>query len=134
MNCKYSTKEEADSVGRHFLICKIEQGRCPLVRYCPTMDDIRNTDNYTDCTVMKKYEIEKGRNDMNNKVIFEKKGSLYIELNDEIGQVVAIKNPYDKIPDYVDLVFVDNTPYIKGFEPKKEKTYTRKADIKDGSK
>ena len=95
-----------------------------------------NTDNYKNCTayVKQEKEIEKGRNGMNNKVIFEKKGSLYIELNDEIGQVVAIKNQYDKIPDYVDVVFVDNTPYIKGFEPKKEKTYTRKADIKDGSK
>lgn len=53
-----------------------------------------------------------------NKVRFELKGVLYVEVGDFVYE---IKNPYDYIPDFVKIVQVDGEYYIKGFEPRKEK-------------
>ena len=46
-----------------------------------------------------------------NKVLFEKRGKLYIETNDEIGQVIALDNPFDEIPKAVKLIKRQNGEY-----------------------
>ena len=51
-------------------------------------------------------------------VRFEKDGDLYIEVGD---YVIYKKNPYDYVPEKVEMVQVDNEMYFKGFEPKEEK-------------
>lgn len=51
------------------------------------------------------------------KVAFESKGMLYVEYGDNI---LKFKNPFDDVPQKVQLVRVDNELYIKGFEPKVE--------------
>ena len=51
------------------------------------------------------------------KVAFESKGMLYVEYGDN---VFKFKNPFDDVPQKVQLVRVDNELYIKGFEPKVE--------------
>ena len=51
-------------------------------------------------------------------VLFESRGLLYVEYNDN---VFKFQNPFDYTPKSVDLVRVDNELYIKGFEPKPKK-------------
>lgn len=51
-------------------------------------------------------------------VRFESKGKLYVEYND---RVIKIANPFDYVPEAIELVRVENELYIKGFEPKIEK-------------
>lgn len=50
-----------------------------------------------------------------NKVRFEKDGNLYVEYK---NTVLIFKNPFDYVPDGVELVRVENELYIKGCEPK----------------
>lgn len=59
-------------------------------------------------------------------VRFESKGKLYVSIN---GFIERIVNPFDYVPDKVDIKFVDGKPYIKGFEPKVEKVSTKKKKV-----
>lgn len=58
-------------------------------------------------------------------VRFESKGKLYVEYN---GRVIKIANPFDYVPEAVELVQVENELYVKGFEPKIKK---EEKEIKD---
>lgn len=117
MDCKYSKREPKDKSNRSYIYCKPQGCRCHAIRFCPVIQDIINIDNYKDCVVY--LENEKGDPFM-NKVILEKDGFLYIELNDEYGQAVVIENPFEPedIPSHVNLVKVGDTYYIKGYAPK----------------
>ena len=101
MSCKYSYRKNKHD----YLTCAILQELCPLVRYCGIKGEYINTDNYdTNC----RYYIQKERTvgmtqDKPNKVLFEKRGFLYVELNDELGQVITVKNTFDEVPKYVKL-------------------------------
>ena len=53
------------------------------------------------------------------RVLFESKGMLYVEYNDN---VFKFNNPFNEVPDKVQLVRVDNELFIKGFEPRTETT------------
>ena len=53
-----------------------------------------------------------------NKVKFEMRGVLYVDMGDFVQE---FKNPYDYVPEFVELVKVDGEQYIKGFAPKKKK-------------
>ena len=55
-------------------------------------------------------------------VRFEKDGDLYIEVGD---YVIYKKNPYDYVPEKVEMVQIDNEIYFKGFEPKGSKEQTK---------
>lgn len=59
-------------------------------------------------------------------VEFESKGKLYINIG---GQIERISNPFDYTPKKVEIIFVDNKPYIKGYEPKVQKKETVKEDV-----
>lgn len=60
-------------------------------------------------------------------VEFESKGKLYININ---GQIERIDNPFDHTPTKVEITFVDNKPYIKGYEPKVQKAEVVEEDVK----
>lgn len=112
MDCKYSQREEPTN-GRRYLYCEQSNQLCPMIRYCGKVGDIINIEDYQKkCSVY----IEKERNvgvnkDTPNKVLFEKRGKLYIETNDEIGQVVALDNPFDTVPKAVKLLKRQNGDY-----------------------
>ena len=103
MNCKYSYTIKADSYGRHYLYCNIDNSICPYIRYCTTIKDIKNTD---------RYRCDKKEKEMKNNVRFEKGGYLYIDLNDELGQVIKLKNPYESIPTNVELLVIKDEYFI----------------------
>ena len=56
-------------------------------------------------------------------VLFESHGLLYVEYGDN---VFRFDNPFDHVPESVELVKVDNELYIKGFEPKVEAVEEKK--------
>ena len=119
MDCRYSHRDIADEYGRHYIICNQTNDLCTKSRICHNVRDIVNTDDYTNCNAYIQQEKDRRSKGMKNKILFEKRGLLYIE-NEEIGQVVTIANPYvDEIPEYVDLILIDGTYHIKGYEPKK---------------
>lgn len=121
MNCKYSYTKDTDKYGRHFLYCSKDNEVCPYVRYCPTIKDIKNTDNY---------KCDKKEKTMQNKVRFEKGGYLYVELGDSLGQVIKIKNPLKNVPKFIDLIINNNEYFVKGYEPKEKRKMELKTDDK----
>ena len=50
------------------------------------------------------------------KVLYEKRGMLYIEL--DYNTSIRVSNPFSTIPSGVDLTKIDGEYYIKGYEPK----------------
>lgn len=119
MNCKYSYQGKLVE-NRHYLYCNITDKMCTYVRYCGNINDIINSDGYINCPIPKEKESNIGMtNETPNKVLCEKRGKLWIETNDEIGQVVALTNPYDTVPTFVKLEKDDNGEYCI-YIPKKE--------------
>lgn len=72
-------------------------------------------------------ELKKGK----YPVLFESKGWLYVEYNDN---VFKFANPFDEVPDGVELVKVGNELYIKGCEPKVELKVEKKEKVKGKKK
>lgn len=64
-------------------------------------------------------------------VLFESKGLLYVEYNDNVFKFV---NPFDEVPRGVELVRVENELYIKGCEPKVEPKVEKKVEVKGKKK
>lgn len=64
-------------------------------------------------------------------VLFESKGLLYVEYNDN---VFKFANPFDEVPKSVELVRVENELYIKGYEPKVEPKVEKKEEVKGKKK
>lgn len=64
-------------------------------------------------------------------VLFESKGLLYVEYNDNVFKFV---NPLDEVPSSVELVRVENELYIKGCEPKVEPKVEKKVEVKGKKK
>ncbi len=96
-----------------FCTCKITGELCPFVRKFPCIQQWKPLDSMERCLIRKENE----RTNMeNNKVRFEKKGKLFVEVDDF---VIEINNPYDYCPDCVDVININDKYYIKGFEPKK---------------
>lgn len=121
MFCKYSfTNETTDTVGRHYLYCKLMNNeKCPLIRYCGIVSDFISIDNYDkNCKIYLKGEDLINMKNGESKVLFTKRGSLYVELDN--STVIAIANPYSYEPKYVELIKIKDEYYVKGFEPKKE--------------
>lgn len=58
------------------------------------------------------------------KVVSGDTNKLYIEYAK--NSQIRLQNPYDYIPKKVELVEVENTLYIKGFEPVTEKIASKK--------
>lgn len=117
MNCKYSIRDSKFINGRQYLLCNLSSSKdeiCPLTYYCPNVNRIINTKGYDkNCTLYKRAEENIGRTDMeNNRVLFEKRGKLYVELNDELGQVIMVDNIYGSdFPKFVKLLKRKNGEY-----------------------
>ena len=113
MDCKYSYQGE-NTNGRHYLYCNVTNKLCTYVRYCGIIDDIINSDGYINCPTLKQKEITMGMTqDKPNRVLFEKRGMLAIETNDEIGQVVMVENTFKEVPQWVKLFKKDGKYYAK---------------------
>lgn len=123
MFCRYCT------IGKYEEFCTCEKNGqiCPFVRRC-TRDRVwKPLDSMSKCTLGKEeVKVPKGM----NRVRFELHGELYVEVGEF---VYSIKNPYDYVPEFVELVSVNDTWYIKGFEPKPSKK-TKSGGKSDGSK
>ena len=90
-----------------------------MIRFCSKVNDIINVDNIeTKCTIYKNEEDKSYMKQGKYKVLYEKRGMLYIELNQDTS--IVIPNPFNNVPSGVDLVKVKDTYYIKGYEPKVE--------------
>lgn len=113
MNCKYSY--QGKSIGnRHYLYCNSNNQMCSFVRFCGTINDIISSEGYINCPILNEKERIIGVSvDKPNKVLFEKRGMLAVELNDEIGQVVMVKNTFKEIPQWVKLFKKDGKHYAK---------------------
>lgn len=77
--------------------CQINHYPCPCFRYCNRANRYIIYDSpyitMDDCKIRKEYE--------QGNVLFEKHGDLYIKVNDSLN--IALKNPYDYIPNNVEL-------------------------------
>lgn len=110
--CEYCEK------GSYFGFCTCTKSHetCPFMRRCNVEHDWLPIDAMDRCTLRRperRIELKQGE----YKVRFEKNGDLYIEIED---YVIQKKNPFDHIPEKVEMVKIDNEMYFKGFEPKKE--------------
>lgn len=98
-----------------FCHCSKNKDICAFMRRCQNERKWKPLESMDKCKLRKEGTlVPKGM----NKVRFELKGVLYVEVGDFVYE---IKNPYDYIPDFVKIVQVDGEYYIKGFEPRKEK-------------
>lgn len=126
MSCKYSKREsECDSSGWYKLICKIINDICPFQYRCYKINNWRNQDNLDKKCIYYKNEEDKSYMKQGEyKVLYEKRGMLYIELNHDTS--IVIPNPFNNVPSGVDVVKIKDEYYIKGYEPKIEKKeYTK---------
>lgn len=106
-------------VGDYFGFCQCSQRGdiCPFMRRCSLEH------KWLPLATMDKCNVRLENNAMSRlmkdeyKVLFESKGMLYVEYNDN---VFKFSNPFDDVPEKVQLIKVDNELYIKGFESKIE--------------
>ena len=119
MNCRYSKfSEQVEERGYRKLYCKIDNEICPFQYPCDIIKNWKNIDDVESKCSMFKKEVEKSNYLLGRyKVMFEMNGILAIKIP-EIDQTREIKNPLDYVPEYVELVEVDNEYYIKGYAPK----------------
>lgn len=118
MSCKYSKREsECDSSGWYRLYCNIVNDICPFQYRCYKISNWKNQDNLDKKCVYYKSEEDKSYMSQGKyKVLYEKRGMLYIELDHDTS--IRVPNPFNIIPSGVDLVKIKDEYYIKGYEPK----------------
>lgn len=77
--------------------CGISGEICPYLYFCSKIQQYKESQRMPKiCKVMERYEAPKGA----YKVAYEKRGALYVEVNDTI---VIVDNPYDYTPSYVKM-------------------------------
>lgn len=99
---------------RNGQICNLTKNNCPWVYWCGRIADYKERDgseNY--CKYRKEEIVPVGY----NKVQFEKRGELYITIN---NQTIKLPNPYDYVPKYVKLYQSKGNWKIKKEKEKKE--------------
>ena len=126
--CKYSNR-----VGE-FLKCSVLKDYCLATRRCPTKNNkVVNIDFFEERC--KYYIAEESRKQMQKglyKVLFAKRGRLYVEINEDCVQGVDVPKDFE-YDGFVELVKVKDVYYIKGTEPKeiKETKKVYKKELKD---
>lgn len=126
MSCKYSKREsEPDASDWYKLSCTIINDICPFQYRCYKINNWKSQDNLDKkCVYYKKEEDKSYMKQGEYKVLYEKRGMLYIELNQDTS--IGIPNPFNNVPSGVDVVKIKDKYYIKGYEPKAEKKeYTK---------
>ena len=119
MICKYSNRySEHDDRGWYKLYCSITNQMCYCQYPCDKINNWINMDNLDKrCIYFKKEEEKLYMEQGKYKVLYEKRGMLYVEL--DYNTSVIVQNPYDsEIPQSVDLINIKDTYYVKGYEPK----------------
>lgn len=82
---------------RDRVMCKKQENKiCPFVRWCNNSECWKPLDSQENCRLRSKFEIPQGA----SRVRFEKKGNLYIEVE---NSVIVLKNPFTFVPKYVTL-------------------------------
>ena len=124
--CEYCEK------GSYYSVCMCTKSKdiCPFMRRCSMEHEWLPLNGMNTCSLRQpERSIELKENEY--KVRFEKDGDLYIEIED---YVIQKKNPFDYIPEKVEMVRIDNEMYFKGFEPKEEKKTEKKSTKKNKTK
>lgn len=136
MFCKYSIKDtQPDNFGWNKLYCTITNEMCPYQYRCDKISNWRNNDNLDKrCTVYKHEGDKEYMTQGQYKVLYEKRGLLYVELDYDTS--ITVSNPYGtEVPKGVDLIKIKDAYYVKGFEPKREvKSTESTVSIKKESK
>lgn len=120
MSCKYSKREtQPDSSGWYRLYCNMVNDICPFQYRCYKISNWKNQDNLDKKCIYYKNEEDKSYMAQGKyKVLYEKRGMLYIEL--DYNTSIRVSNPFNIMPSGVDLVKIKDEYYIKGYEPKVE--------------
>lgn len=130
MFCKYSIKDtQVDGFGWNKLICVETKEMCNFQYRCTQINNWRNYDNLENRCKIYKYKGDKEYMKQGQyKVLYEKRGKLYIEL--DYNTSITVINPFkiNEIPLGVDLVKIKNDYFIKGFEPKR---FEKIVEVKD---
>ena len=92
--------------------CNKSNEICPFTRRCSTRMAHVPLASMNNCQLRKEEEMIPTNT---NKVRFEKRGKLFIEVE---NFVIELDNPYDYIPQYVELIKQKGEYFIKGFESK----------------
>lgn len=127
MFCKYSIEDiKLDNLGWNKRICTILNEICPFQYRCNQINNWRNHGNLDKkCTIFKNEGEKEYMKQGEHKVLYEKRGRLYIELDMETSVVIA--NPFEgEIPIGVDLIKIKDEYFIKGFEPKTKELINEK--------
>lgn len=74
--------------------CSLLKNNCPWSYYCNKENKWKFKNEGVSCKVKLNAEVPKGY----YKVCFERKGNLYISIN---NQIQVIPNPFDEVPLYV---------------------------------
>ena len=108
MICEYC--QIADYNG--FCHCGKDGDICAFMRRCQTEHRWKSLESMDKCNLRKEGKpVPKGQ----YKVRIELKGALYVEMGDFVRE---INNPYDYVPEFVEVVQIDGVYYIKEFAPK----------------
>lgn len=99
-----------------FCHCGKDGDVCAFMRRCQTEHRWKPLESMDKCKLRKEGKpVPKGQ----YKVRFELRGALYVDMGDFVQE---IENPYDYVPEFVEVVQVNGKYYIKGFAPKKKET------------
>lgn len=132
MFCKYSIKDiQLDNFGWNKLNCTVTNEICPFQYRCNQINNWRNYDNLEKrCTIYKHKGEKEYMRQGQYKVLYEKRGKLYIEL--DYNTSITVINPFkvNEIPLGVDLVKIKDDYFIKGFEPKRVEKIVEVKDSK----
>lgn len=134
MFCKYSIKDtQPDNFGWNKLYCTITNEMCPFQYRCNKINNWCNVDNITrKCTICRNEDDKEYMEQGKYKVLYEKRGKLYIEL--DYNTSITTPNPFGSdIPKGVDLIKVKDEYYVKGYEPKFNSETISKLDKKEPS-
>lgn len=99
--------------GKEYLFCKKTNNICNYSKFCNLQNKFILNDRWENCKVKDLKDIPKG----SNRVLFERKGYLYVEYKDT---TIKVKNTFKSVPDYVyvqegidDIYDTSLTPFEK---------------------
>ena len=127
MICEYC--QVGDYFG--FCMCSKTNEICPFMRRCSLERKWLPLESMNRCILQKEEKSMAELKQGEYPVLFESKGLLYVEYNDN---VFKFANPFDEVPKSVELVRVENELYIKGYEPKVEPKVEKKEEVKGKKK
>lgn len=85
--------------------CKVTNSVCPYMTYCNKIQGYKPSKHMPEnCPQKIKAKTPIGY----NRVIQERKGKLYIEID---GQAIVVANPFDHVPLYVKVTKLKNGTY-----------------------